>query len=171
MTNTFNLKKFLAEGKMLRESISSDVEEYLIGLYDQFASEDYEEGEEISNLISREEYGDPEAYEDADMFNKAYNEIKGQGGSITIEGQPDITFSIQGEDIKMGYITEGKLNENEIEETSINEATLNFSDEEIGMLRDGLDWLVEYQEGVAPDNYIAAVKRLAMKLESGMLQR
>ena len=60
MENNFNLKKFLAEGKMLKESISSDVEEYLIGLYDQFASEDYEEGEEISNLISREEYGDPE---------------------------------------------------------------------------------------------------------------
>jgi hypothetical protein len=103
MENIFNLKKFLAEGKMLRESISSDVEEYLIGLYDQFASEDYEEGEEVSNLISREEYGDPEAYEDADMFDLAYNEIKEQGGSITIEGQPDIIVSLKDQDIVMNF--------------------------------------------------------------------
>lgn len=171
MENTFNLKKFLAEGKMLKESISSDVEEYLIGLYDQFASEDNEEGEEINNIISREEYGDPEAYDDAEMFDKAYNEIEENGGSITIEGQPDITFSIQGEDIKMGYITEGKLNEKEIEETVLNEGVLDFTPEEIGILRDGLDWIVEYQEGVAPNDYIAAVKRLAMKLESGMLDK
>jgi hypothetical protein len=171
MENNFNFKKFLAEGKMLRESIYSDVEEYLTGLYDQFASEDYEEGEEVSNLISREEFGDAEAYDDAEMFDKAYNEIEENGGSITIEGQPNITFTLKNQDIVMNFTTEGELNENEIEETSINEGTLDFSDEEIGMLRDGLDWLVEYQEGVAPNDYIAAVKRLAMKLESGMLQK
>jgi hypothetical protein len=106
MENTFNLKQFLSEGKLLKEEITSDVEDYLINLYDLFSSEDYEEGEEVSNLISREEYGDSEAYEDAEMFDKAYNEIKQQGGSIKIEGQPDITFSIQGEDITMNYIIE-----------------------------------------------------------------
>jgi len=102
----FNLKQFLAEGKLLKENITPDVEEYLIDLYDLFSSEDYEEGEEVSNLISKEEYGDPEAYDNADMFGKAYNEIKQQGGTITIEGQPDITFSLEGDDIKMNYIVE-----------------------------------------------------------------
>ena len=45
------------------------------------SSEDYEEGEEVSNLISKEEYGDPEAYDNADMFDKAYNEIKQQSNA------------------------------------------------------------------------------------------
>jgi hypothetical protein len=53
---------------MLKENITPDVEEYLTNLYDLFSSEEYEEGEEISNLISREEYGDSEAYDDAEMF-------------------------------------------------------------------------------------------------------
>ena len=102
----FDFKKYLSESKLLKEEITSDVEDYLTDLYDLFSSEDYEEGEEVSNLISREEYGDPEAYEDANMFDKAYNEIKQQGGSVVIEGQPDITFSLQGKDITMNYIVE-----------------------------------------------------------------
>ena len=102
----FNFKKYLAEGKMLKENITPDVEEYLMGLYDLSASEEHEEGDEIINLISREEYGDPEAYDDAEMFDKAYNEIKQQFGSVTIEGQPNITFSLEGEDIKMNYTVE-----------------------------------------------------------------
>ena len=102
----FDFKKYLAEGKLLKENISPDVKEYLLNLYDLSASEEHEEGEEIINLISREEYGDPEAYDDAEMFDKAYNEIKQQFGSVTIEGQPNITFSLEGEDIKMNYTVE-----------------------------------------------------------------
>jgi hypothetical protein len=55
--------------------------------------------------------------------------------------------------------------------TSLNEAVSDFTFEELGMLRDGLDWIVEYQEGVAPDSYIADVKRLAMKLDGMALQK
>ena len=39
-------------------------------------------------------------------FDKAYNEIKQQFDSVTIEGQPNITFSLEGEDIKMNYTVE-----------------------------------------------------------------
>jgi len=106
MENTFNLKQFLSEGKLLKEQLTPDVEEYLINLYDLTSSEDYEEGEEISSIFQREEYGDPEAYDDAEMFDKAYNEIKQQGGSIKVEGQPDITFSTHGEDIKADFVIE-----------------------------------------------------------------
>jgi hypothetical protein len=49
--------------------------------------------------------------------------------------------------------------------------TSDFTNDEIGMLRDGLDWIVEYQEGVVSDDYIAAVKRLAMKLDKVILQK
>jgi hypothetical protein len=68
------------------------------------------------------------------------------------------------------YLSENKLTEN-TEETSLNEAASDFTPEEIGMLRDGLDWIVEYQEGVAPDSYIADVKKLAMKLDGIAFQR
>jgi subtilase family serine protease len=102
----FDFKKYLSESKLLKEVITPDVEEYLMGLYDLSASEEHEEGEEIINILSREEYGDSEAYDDADMFDKSYNEIKKQGGSVTIEGQPNITFSLEGEDIKMVYTVE-----------------------------------------------------------------
>ena len=102
----FDLKKFLTERKLLKEEITPDVEDYLINLYDLSSNEDYEEGEEISIILSREEYGDSEAYDDAEMFDKAYNEIKQQDGSIKIEGQPDITFSTHGEDIKVDLLIE-----------------------------------------------------------------
>ena len=62
------------------------------------------------------------------------------------------------------YLAENKLTENEVKETALNEAALDFSPEEIEMLKDGLGWLIEYQEGVAPDEYIAAVKELQAKL-------
>jgi len=106
MENTFNLKQFLSEGKLLKEQLTPDVKEYLTDLYNLFSSEGYEEGEEVTDIISREEYGDPEAYDDAEMFDKAYNEIKQQGGSIKVEGQPDITFSTHGEDIKADFVIE-----------------------------------------------------------------
>ena len=68
------------------------------------------------------------------------------------------------------YLSENKLTEN-TEESTLNEITSDFTSEEIGMLRDGLDYIVEYQEGVIPDDYIAAVKKLAIKLDGIALQR
>jgi hypothetical protein len=68
------------------------------------------------------------------------------------------------------YLSENKLTEN-TEESTLNEIASDFTPEEIGMLRDGLDYIVEYQEGVVPDDYIAAVKKLAMKLDRIALQK
>ncbi len=68
------------------------------------------------------------------------------------------------------YIAENKLTEN-TNETVLNEITSDFTFEELGLLREGLDWIVEYQEGVAPDSYIADVKKLAMKLDRIALQK
>lgn len=65
------------------------------------------------------------------------------------------------------YLAEGKLTENEeVTENKevVNEGALNFSPEEIEILKDGLGWILEYQEGVASDEYINAVKELEAKL-------
>ena len=40
------------------------------------------------------------------------------------------------------YLAEGKLTENE---EAVNEGALNFSPEEIEILKDGLGWILEYQ--------------------------
>ena len=61
------------------------------------------------------------------------------------------------------YLAEGKLTENEYKE-ALNEGALNFTSEEIEILKDGLGWILEYQEGVASDEYINAVKALETKL-------
>ena len=65
------------------------------------------------------------------------------------------------------FLAEGKLTENEAvteNEEVVNEGVLNFSPEEIEILKDGLGWILEYQEGVASDEYINAVKELEAKL-------
>jgi hypothetical protein len=64
------------------------------------------------------------------------------------------------------YLAERKLTENEAvtENEALNEGALNFTSEEIEILKDGLGWILEYQEGVASDEYIAAVKELEAKL-------
>jgi|688.fasta_scaffold2260501_2 hypothetical protein len=65
------------------------------------------------------------------------------------------------------FLAEGKLTENEAvteNEEVVNEGALNFSPEEIEILKDGLGWILEYQEGVASDEYINAVKALETKL-------
>ena len=62
------------------------------------------------------------------------------------------------------YLAENKLTENEIEETAINEETLDFTPEEIEILKDGLSCIHEYIEGYAPDKYMDAVRALEAKL-------
>jgi len=46
----------------------------------------------------------------------------------------------------------------------LKEEALNFSPEEIELLKDGLSSIIEYSEGVAPDGYIDAVRKLEAKL-------
>ena len=55
------------------------------------------------------------------------------------------------------YLAEGKLNE-EVK-------SFSFDSVDLGILIDGLGWIIEYQEGVAPDDYISDVKYLLKKLE------
>lgn len=62
------------------------------------------------------------------------------------------------------YLTENKLTEKVVGETSLNEGALDFTSEEIEILKDGLSAILNYQEGVAPDEYIDAVRALEAKL-------
>jgi hypothetical protein len=153
MENTFNLKKYLAEGK-LTENVTDLVVTYYKdkdnygekGLADGFHTED---GKKVKFIVG---------YDDMDEMDDI--------GYI---------YSKSGADIETDY-TEDDLDDafmnslNEVKKV-VNEGALNFSPEEIEILKDGLGWILEYQEGVASDEYINAIKNLAMKLDSGMLQK
>jgi len=96
------IRKVLKENQ--NELISKDVKDYLLNLYDIQASEDNDEGDEVIEVFEKEEYGS-EAYEDYEMFEKAYNEIKKMGGKIKINDfNPEMEFSLEGDDIKLKYI-------------------------------------------------------------------
>ena len=146
MENTFNLKKYLAEGK-LTENVADLVVTYYKdkdtydekGLADGFHTED---GKKVKYIVG---------YDDND--------------DITDIGY---IYSKSGADIETDY-TEDDLDDafmnslNEVKKV-VNEGALNFSPEEIEILKDGLGWILEYQEGVASDDYIAAVNVLISKL-------
>lgn len=146
MENTFNLKKYLAEGK-LTENVADLVVTYYKdkdtydekGLADGFHTED---GKKVKYIVG---------YDDND--------------DITDIGY---IYSKSGADIETDY-TEDDLDDafmnslNEVKKV-VNEGALNFSPEEIEILKDGLGWILEYQEGVASDEYINAVKALETKL-------
>jgi len=153
MENTFNLKKFLAEGK-LTENVTDLVVTYYKdkdnygekGLADGFHTEDEKK---VKYIVG---------YDDMDEMDDI--------GYI---------YSKSGVDIETDY-TEDDLDDafmnslNEVKKV-VNEGVLNFTPEEIEILKDGLGWILEYQEGVASDEYINAVKELEAKLDSGMLQK
>ena len=146
MENTFNLKKYLAEGK-LTENVTDLVVTYYKdkdtygekGLADGFHTED---GKKVKFIVG---------YDDMDEMDDI--------GYI---------YSKSGADIETDY-TEDDLDDafmnslNEVKKV-VNEGALNFSPEEIEILKDGLGWILEYQEGVASDEYINAVKALETKL-------
>jgi hypothetical protein len=142
----FDFKKYLAEGK-LTENVTDLVVTYYKdkdtydekGLADGFHTE---EGKKVKYIVG---------YDDNDDINDI--------GYI---------YSKSGADIETDY-TEDDLDDafmnslNEVKKV-VNEGALNFSPEEIEILKDGLGWILEYQEGVASDEYIAAVKELEAKL-------
>jgi hypothetical protein len=95
------LKRSLKENN----SIPEDIEDYLTELVNWDIPEDADEGEEVMGEFKKKEYGDPEAYEDAHLFDKSYKYIKANGGKITMEGNPDINFMVgPGGNIKYSLI-------------------------------------------------------------------
>lgn len=132
--DNFDFKKYLAENKLLEDTLSKDIKDFLDAL-------------EIDNY-QRSKDNDPDFENvdfDMEFFLDMYPEYEGKEEEIL------------------------KIINNK--ETPLNEAVLDFTFEELGMLRDGLDWIIEYREGAAPDSYIANVKRLAMKLDGMALQK
>jgi len=120
--DNFDLKRFLVENKLTRNSIllnenqiPQDIEEFLNNMINfevlDDLSDNVEEGDNVNGVWEIEEYGDEEIYgEAADDFKKAYQYIKNNGGKITIPGNPDVTYNAI-YDGSIGYSLNVTLNE------------------------------------------------------------
>ena len=71
----------------------NEVEEFLNDLINTSIPEDSEEGEEVTGVWEASEYADEDAYDDAQEFTNTHKYITDQGGEITIEGNPDVTYT------------------------------------------------------------------------------
>ena len=105
--NDFNIKQFLVENKMtrnsrlLKENISK-FEDYISGMFDMSVSE--KEGSQ-TGVWKKEEYAS-DAYEGTD-FSDLSTYLGSVGGKATLEGNPDITVKLlDSGDIKWSaYVT------------------------------------------------------------------
>ena len=141
----FDFKKYLAEGK-LTENVTDLVVTYYKdkdtydekGLADGFHTED---GKKVKYIVG---------YDDNDDINDI--------GYI---------YSKSGADIETDY-TEDDLDDafmnslNEVKKV-VNEGALNFSREEIELLKDGLSWIIDYEEGVPGLEQRIMVTKLLLK--------
>lgn len=115
--NDFNIKQFLVENKMtrnsrlLKENISK-FEDYISGMFDMSVSE--KEGFQ-TGVWEKEEYAS-DAYEGTD-FSDLSTYLGSVGGKATLEGNPDITVKLlDSGDIK--WSADVTLDENLNEEAS-----------------------------------------------------
>ena len=85
--------KVADEVSMNEEEGGNEVEEFLNDLINTSIPEDSEEGDEVTGVWEASEYADEDAYDDAQEFTNAHKYITDQGGEITIEGNPDVTYT------------------------------------------------------------------------------
>ena len=88
--DNFDLRKYLAEGRLLKEEINSELEDYIVDLFDQSVEE--EEGQQ-EGIWEKEEYASDD-YEDAEVFLKLVDYLKSTGSKYTLEGNPDINLEL-----------------------------------------------------------------------------
>ena len=86
--------KFENREQDLNENEGNGVEEFLDGMINMSIPEDAEEGEKVSGVWEANEYADEDSYgEAANEFKSAHQYILDNGGTITIEGNPDVNYT------------------------------------------------------------------------------
>ena len=88
----FDLKKYLAEGRLFKENIQegSEIAEYVEEMYDSSVEE--REGFQ-SGVWDKEEYTS-DAYEGGELFIQLSNHLEKVGGKDVVEGNPDINLEL-----------------------------------------------------------------------------
>jgi hypothetical protein len=88
-------------------SIPEDIKKYLIELAGYIDGDFFEPGP-ITFTFERDEYGDDDLYDNADIYQTAYNYIQKMGNKLNIEiYKIPHTFYTEGDDIVMDFILPG----------------------------------------------------------------
>ena len=88
----FDLRKYLAEGKLVKENITQ-FEDYISGMYDADVDQEAEAGEQ-KGIWSKKEEGNPELYNETEKFDDLVIYLSDIGGKATLEGNPDIHLEL-----------------------------------------------------------------------------
>ena len=85
--DNFDLKKYLAEGKLLKEVMDEEMEDYVSAMYNSDVDQEAEEGFQ-SDVWSKAEYAS-NAYNESSIFLELIDHLKSVGGKDVVEGNPD----------------------------------------------------------------------------------
>ena len=110
--DNFNLKKYIAEGRLLKENITQ-FKDYITDMFNSSVDDrDEVKAGYQSDVWEKEEYAS-DAYENASTFIALSSYLGDIGGKATLEGNPDITVELlRNGDIKWSAdvtLAEGKL--------------------------------------------------------------
>ena len=97
--DNFDLRKYLAEGKLFKEEINpnSEIADYIVGMFNSSVTD--EEGLQ-SGIWKKEEYAST-AYDEGSVFMDLVNHLKSVDGNDMLEGNPDIVLELlPNDDIK-----------------------------------------------------------------------
>ena len=90
--NNFDLKKYLAESKLLKEVVDEEMEDYVSAMYNSDVDQEAEEGFQ-SDVWSKAEYAS-NAYNESSIFLELIDHLKSVGGKDVVEGNPDIHLEL-----------------------------------------------------------------------------
>ena len=152
--DNFDLRKYLAEGKLLKEVMDEKMEDYVSAMYDSDVDQEAEEGFQ-SDVWSKAEYAS-NAYteESVALFLELIDHLKSVGGKDVVDGNPDIELELlPNGDIKWSAdvtFTEGKLLKENIDYSSVKDEMKRMYDIDVDL--DTIeDFITTYNDGEGMD--------------------
>ena len=131
--DNFDLKKYLAEGKLLKEGIpqGSEIADYVEGMFNS----DVIEKEGFQSDIWRKEQYASNDYREGSVFLDLVDHLKSVGGKDVLEGNPDIHLELLSND-DIQWSADVTLDENLSEEAVTEDEIEIFTDDELDYIGD-----------------------------------
>ena len=179
--DNFDLRKYLAEGRLLKEELTPPMEDYLLGMFEEFVmgnDNEYPIGTEMETRYEEIEKGDDDLYgeEKAKLFYDTRDFLNTQGPTTLMRKQGkgiELIFSIDGDDIVLNWIepdwdnlAEGKLLKETIDFPEMEDEFEGYQDAMLGSDE-------EYLQGViddAPEEFLdlnGGYYEVALGIEQG----
>ena len=131
--DNFDLRKYLAEGRILKEGIpqGSEIADYVEGMFNS----DVVEKEGFQSDIWRKEQYASNDYREGSVFLDLVDHLKSVGGKDVLEGNPDIHLELLSND-DIQWSADVTLDENLSEEAVTEDEIEIFSDDELDYIGD-----------------------------------